>query len=154
MVFQNSLSWRCIFSDVSHRWGIPWSVYNVKRRVLQAASLETSVSQERSSVVLDMVCFHTIYFGCHSFYAVFSTKSKFQSIVGNNSTLHWFCFKSPCDWFRKIAPRFQSIRCKAKPVAACSSAFSRALGCALLWLAVGITLIRFYDTQCKGASFA
>lgn len=101
-----------------------------------------------------MVCFHTIYFGCHSFYAVFSTKSKFQSIVGNNSTLHWFCFKSPCDWFRKIAPRFQSIRCKAKPVAACSSAFSRALGCALLWLAVGITLIRFYDTQCKGASFA
>ena len=34
--------------------------------------------------------------------------------VERNLRLHWFCFTSLRDWFRKLAPLSQSIRCKMK----------------------------------------
>ena len=35
-------------------------------------------------------------------------------VVERNLRLHWFCFTSLPDWFRKLAPLSQSIRCKMK----------------------------------------
>ena len=46
--------------------------------------------------------------------------------VERNLRLHWFCFTSLRDWFRKLAPLSQSIRCKMKAITTCT--FSRALG--------------------------
>ena len=51
--------------------------------------------------------------------------SNFQKSVESNPGLHWFCFTSRCNWFRKLAPLSQPIRCITKTK---QPAFSRASG--------------------------
>ena len=48
--------------------------------------------------------------------------------VESNPGLNWFCFTVLFDWSRKLAPPSQPIRCKLKPIAPWSLAFSRATG--------------------------
>ena len=63
--------------------------------------------------------------------------------------LNWFCFTVLFDWSRKLAPPSQPIRCKLKPIAPWSLAFSRATGrlhaftssCHWLPLIISFTLI-------------
>ena len=38
----------------------------------------------------------------------------FQLCVQSNPELHWFYFTAFCDWFRKLVPPSQPIRCKTK----------------------------------------
>ena len=69
--------------------------------------------------------------------------------VESNPGLNWFCFTVLFDWPRKLAPPSQPIRCKLKPIAPWSLAFSRATGrlhaftssCHWLPLIVSFTLI-------------
>ena len=51
--------------------------------------------------------------------------SNFQKSVESNPGLHWFCFTSRCNWFRKLAPLSQPIRCITKTK---QPAFSRTSG--------------------------
>ena len=69
--------------------------------------------------------------------------------VESNPGLNWFCFTVLFDWSRKLAPPSQPIRCKLKPIAPWSLAFSRATGrlhaftssCHWLPLIISFTLI-------------
>ena len=69
--------------------------------------------------------------------------------VESNPGLNWFCFTVLFDWPRKLAPPSQPIRCKLKPIAPWSLAFSRATGrlhaftssCHWLPLIISFTLI-------------
>ena len=69
--------------------------------------------------------------------------------VESNPGLIWFCFTVLFDWPRKLAPPAQPIRCKLKPIAPWSLAFSRATGrlhaftssCHWLPLIISFTLI-------------
>ena len=69
--------------------------------------------------------------------------------VESNPRLNWFCFTVLFDWSRKLAPPSQPIRCKLKPIAPWSLAFSRATGrlhaftssCHWLPLIISFTLI-------------
>ena len=69
--------------------------------------------------------------------------------VDSNPGLNWFCFTVLFDWSRKLAPPSQPIRCKLKPIAPWSLAFSRATGrlhaftssCHWLPLIISFTLI-------------
>ena len=69
--------------------------------------------------------------------------------VESNPGLNWFCFTVLFDWSRKLAPPSQPIRCKQKPIAPWSLAFSRATGrldaftssCHWLPLIISFTLI-------------
>ena len=69
--------------------------------------------------------------------------------VESNPGLKWFCFTVLFDWSRKLAPPSQPIRCKLKPIAPWSLAFSRATGrlhaftssCHWLPLIISFTLI-------------
>ena len=69
--------------------------------------------------------------------------------VESNPGLNWFCFTVLFDWSRKLAPPSQPIRCKLKPIALWSLAFSRATGrlhaftssCHWLPLIISFTLI-------------
>ena len=73
--------------------------------------------------------------------------------VESNPGLNWFCFTVLFDWSRKLAPPSQPIRCKLKPIAPWSLAFSRATGrlhaftssCHWLPLIISFTLIGRYD---------
>ena len=77
------------------------------------------------------------------------TKSNFQLSVESNPGLNCFCFTVLFDWSRKLAPPSQPIRCKLKPIAPWSLAFSRATGrlhaftssCHWLPLIISFTLI-------------
>ena len=86
--------------------------------------------------------------------------------VESNPGLNWFCFTVLFDWSRKLAPPSQPIRCKLKPIAPWSLAFSRATGrlhaftssCHWLPLIISFTLIGrgdyfvlVFDTQLKSA---
>ena len=78
-----------------------------------------------------------------------SHQSNFQLSVESNPGLNWFCFTVLFDWSRKLAPPSQPIRCKLKPIAPWSLAFSRATGrlhaftssCHWLPLIISFTLI-------------
>ena len=48
--------------------------------------------------------------------------------VENYPRLHWFCFTTLCDWFRKLAPPSRLIRYTTKLIVIWSNAFSRARG--------------------------
>ena len=69
--------------------------------------------------------------------------------VESNPGMNWFCFIVLFDWSRKLAPPSQPIRCKLKPIAPWSLAFSRATGrlhaftssCHWLPLIISFTLI-------------
>ena len=69
--------------------------------------------------------------------------------VESNPGLNWICFTVLFDWPRKLAPPSQPIRCKLKPIALWSLAFSRATGrlhaftssCHWLPLIISFTLI-------------
>ena len=69
--------------------------------------------------------------------------------VESNPGLNWFCLTVLFDWSRKLAPPSQPIRCKLKPIAPWSLAFSRATGrlhaftssCHWLPLIISFTLI-------------
>ena len=69
--------------------------------------------------------------------------------VESNPGLNWLCFTVLFDWPRKLAPPSQPIRCKLKPIAPWSLAFSRATGrlhaftssCHWLPLIISFTLI-------------
>ena len=73
--------------------------------------------------------------------------------VESNPGLNWFCFTVLFDWSRKLAPPSQPIRCKLKPIAPWSLAFSRATGrlhaftssCHWLPLIISFTLIGCCD---------
>ena len=79
----------------------------------------------------------------------FTVWSNFQLSVESNPGLNWFCFTVLFDWSRKLAPPSQPIRCKLKPIAPWSLAFSRATGrlhaftssCHWLPLIISFTLI-------------
>ena len=90
--------------------------------------------------------------------------------VESNPGLNWFCFTVLFDWPRKLAPPSQPIRCKLKPIAPWSLAFSRATGrlhaftssCHWLPLIISFTLIGrcdyfgfglVFDTQLKSALY-
>ena len=80
-------------------------------------------------------------------------QSNFQLSVESNPGLNWFCFTVLFDWSRKLAPPSQPIRCKLKPIAPWSLAFSRATGrlhaftssCHWLPLIISFTLIGHCD---------
>ena len=73
--------------------------------------------------------------------------------VESNPGLNRFCFTVLFDWSRKLAPPSQPIRCKLKPIAPWSLAFSRATGrlhaftssCHWLPLIISFTLIGLCD---------
>ena len=69
--------------------------------------------------------------------------------VESNPGWNWFCFTVVFDWSRKLAPPSLSIRCKLKPIAPWSLAFSRTTGwlhaftsnCHWLPLIISFTLV-------------
>ena len=100
---------------------------------------------------------------------IFSVQSNFRVCAKMNPRLHWFSLTLLCDWSRKLVPRSQPIRCKAKAkthhdvVARVFPRF-RKFGwfCFKLSLAFKSILVHFdwlpwllrswfYDTQSKGA---
>ena len=51
---------------------------------------------------------------------------RFQLSVESNCifAFNWFCITALCDWFIKLAPLSQPIRCKTKPIVPRAHVFS------------------------------
>ena len=54
-------------------------------------------------------------------------KLPLERFSNESKEILWFWFTTPCDWFKKLVPPSQPIRCNwSKPMATWSHAFSRA----------------------------
>lgn len=85
----------------------------------------------------------------------FMQPSNSQINIKSNPGLHQFCFTSSCDWFRKLMPLSQPIRCKTemglKPITNCSSCvFSPFLhlGCCCCCYFCSHWLLSYYPSCC------
>ena len=74
-------------------------------------------------------------------------KSIFQSSDKSNPRLFWFSFTSLCDWFRKLAPPSQPIKCKIYTNGRPRFPALQSVG--LLLLRVLIGSFWFYETRSK-----
>ena len=74
-------------------------------------------------------------------------KSIFQSSDKSNPRLFWFSFTSLCDWFRKLAPPSQPIKCKIYTNGRPRFPALQSVG--LLLLRVLIGSFWFYKTRSK-----